>query len=616
MSPSFPFATDRKRPAPGALEAPVDDALPTFGALTMPDGTTHFRLWAPSAPATLALQIDGMAPIPLQPDATGWAHACVACPPGTQYGYRLDAERLVPDPASRQQADDVHGYSVVTAPGGYTWARPDWAGRPWEQSVIYEVHVGLAGGFAGLQERLPHLAALGITVVQLMPIADFPGHRNWGYDGVLPFAPDTRYGTPLQLKRLIDTAHSLGMSVMLDVVYNHFGPDGNYLSSYAGEFFRDDVQTPWGPAIDFRRPEVCRYFEENALYWLTEYRFDGLRLDAVHAISNPEWLPRLAHYVRSHIPAQRHIHLVVENDDNRASLLREGYDAQWNDDGHHVLHHLLTGETHGYYANYTAAPAEMLARCLAEGFVYQGQATLREPQHPRGEPSADLPPTAFVLFLQNHDQTGNRAYGERLRTLVGEHLDTLRAAVALQLLAPQVPLVFMGEECGSQAPFMYFTHHRDPALALAVREGRQREFQFGAGPGSGNPRGFPDPNEHDTYAACYPWTEGADAVQWLQYYQALLAVRHSMITPRLAGARAETAYVLGPCAVAAHWRMNDGARLSLYANLGTADATMPATVPQADGAVLLFQSCDGAQESLARGTLPAACTVCIMEEAQ
>lgn len=608
MSPLFP--TPGGSP-PQALQAPVDDALPIFGALAMPDGTTHFRLWAPSAPDSLALEIEGMDPIPLRPDASGWAHARVACPPGTRYRYRLDAERAVPDPASRRQADDAHGPSIVTAPGGYTWSRPDWSGRPWEQSVIYEVHAGLAGGFAGLQERLPYLASLGVTVVQLMPIADFPGGRNWGYDGVLPFAPDTRYGTPQQLKRLIDTAHTLDMSVMLDVVYNHFGPDGNYLPAYARPFFRDDLQTPWGPAIDFRRAEVRRYFEENALYWLTEYRFDGLRLDAVHAIANPEWLPQLAHYVRSHIPARRHVHLVVENDDNRASLLRQGYDAQWNDDAHHVLHHLLTGETQGYYADYARAPAEMLARCLAEGLAYQGEPTLRDPRRRRGEPTAGLPPTAFVLFLQNHDQTGNRAFGERLSALVGERLDALRAATALQLLAPQVPLIFMGEECGSRAPFMYFTHHRDPALARAVREGRQREFAFDAGATR-----LPDPNEHDTYAACYPWTDGADAAQWLEYYQALLAVRQRMVIPRLAGARAEAAYALGSHAVAAHWRMNDGARLSLYANLGTEEAALPAAAPHAAGEVVLFQSRDDAYERLAQGALPAACTVCTMEEAR
>ncbi|HYG43781.1 MAG TPA: malto-oligosyltrehalose trehalohydrolase [Bordetella sp.] len=582
----------------------------------MPDGTTHFHLWAPSAPATLALEIEGLAPIPLQPGEDGWCRVRVACPAQTRYRYRLDAERTVPDPASRQQAEDVHGYSVVTTPGGYTWSTPDWAGRPWEEAVIYEVHVGLAGGFAGLQERLPHLAALGITVLQLMPIADFPGRRNWGYDGVLPFAPDASYGTPLQLKKLIDTAHALNMSVMLDVVYNHFGPDGNYLPAYAAEFFRDDVQTPWGPAIDFRRPQVRRYFEENALYWLTEYRFDGLRLDAVHAIANPEWLPRLAHYVRSHIPAQRHIHLVVENDDNRASLLRDGYDAQWNDDGHHVLHHLLTRETHGYYADYTQAPAEMLARCLAEGFIYQGQPTLRDAARLRGEASADLPPSAFVLFLQNHDQTGNRAWGERLRTLMGERVAALRAAVALQLLTPQIPLIFMGEECGSQAPFLYFTDHRDAALAQAVREGRQREFGLEAQQQGRGPMQLPDPNDDGTYADCYPWTDGPDAVQWLEYYQALLAVRQRMIIARLAGARIEAAYPLGPCAVAAHWRMNDGARLSLYANLGADDSLMPAPVPASETALVLFQSHAGANEALAAGRLPAACTVCIIEEAR
>jgi len=595
------------------LDAPVDDAAPMFGAQAMPDGTTRFRLWAPSAPPALALEIEGRAPIPLQPDETGWVQADVACPPGTRYRYRLDAEHAVPDPASRQQADDVHGYSIVSAADGYAWRHPDWTGRPWQEAVIYEVHAGLAGGFAGLQQRLPELAALGITVVELMPIADFPGRRNWGYDGVLPFAPDACYGTPRQLKELVDAAHALGMCMMLDVVYNHFGPTGNYLPAYARQFFRDDVQTPWGPAIDFRRPQVCRFFEENALYWLTEYRFDGLRLDAVHAIATPEWLPRLARYVRSHIPASRHIHLVVENDDNRASLLRQGYDAQWNDDAHHVLHHLLTGETHGYYADYAAQPAAMLARCLSEGYAYQGQSTLRDAARHRGEPSADLPSTAFVLFLQNHDQTGNRAFGERLLTLAGRRQPALRAAIALQLLAPHIPLIFMGEECGARAPFLYFTDHADPALAQAVRDGRQREFRFGAAPRRTGWQ-LPDPNDPDTYASSYPWVEEPEAVHWQDYYQALLKVRQRLIAPRLAGARAEAANVLGPSAVAAHWRLGDGARLSLYVNLGDEDvAPVHAALP-GEAAVLLFQSCAGAYDALAGGSLPAECTLCIMEE--
>lgn len=615
MSATLSATVDNAVPS-NQLSAPLNDATPMFGAQVMPDGMTCFRLWAPSAPPSLALEIEGLAPIPLQPDPAGWVHTRVDCPPGTRYQYRLDTQRTVPDPASRRQADDVHGPSVVTASGGYAWSHPDWNGRPWEQAVVYEVHVGLAGGYVGLQQRLPALAALGVTVVQLMPIADFSGQRSWGYDGVLPFAPDTQYGTPLQLKTLIDTAHGLGMSVMLDVVYNHFGPDGNYLALYAREFFRDDIQTPWGPAIDFRRPQVCRYFEENALYWLTEYRFDGLRLDAVHAIANPEWLPRLAQYVRDHIPASRHIHLVVENDDNRASLLRQGYDAQWNDDGHHVLHHLLTGETHGYYADYAAEPTAMLARCLNKGFVYQGQPTLRDPKRHRGEPTTGLSPTAFVLFLQNHDQTGNRAFGERLLTLANKRPAALRAAVALQLLTPQIPLIFMGEECGAVAPFLYFTDYRDPTLAQAVRDGRRREFDFGSHGQQPASRPLPDPNEASTYAASYPWIDNPDSTQWCEYYQALLAVRQHMIVPRLAGARAEAAYVLGPSVVAAHWRMSDGARLSLYANLGDQDADSLRFEPPGDTAVLLFQSVAGACDALARACLPAACTLCLMEEAQ
>ncbi|KXJ66328.1 malto-oligosyltrehalose trehalohydrolase [Achromobacter xylosoxidans] len=589
----------------------------SFGALPLESGVTRFRLWAPSAPPGLVLEVEGHPPISMRPGPDGFAQADVDCPAGARYHYRLDDGTVMPDPASRLQDGDVHGDSVVVAPGAYRWRHPEWAGRPWEDTVIYEVHAGLAGGYAGLIARLPELADMGITMLELMPIADFPGERNWGYDGVLAYAPDTAYGSPDDLKNLIDTAHGLGMGVMLDVVYNHFGPDGNYLSAYAAPFFRTDIDTPWGAAIDFRQEAVSAFFKENALYWLTEYRFDGLRLDAVHAIAGHEWLHELAGFVRDNVSAERHVHLVVENDDNRASLLRGDFEAQWNDDAHHVLHHLLTGESRGYYSDYAEAPAQALARCLAEGWVYQGQPSAYRGNQPRGERSADLPPTAFVLFLQNHDQTGNRARGERLTELV-DTPQRLRAAVALQLLAPQIPLIFMGEERGSRAPFLYFTSHTDPELAQAVRDGRQREFSaFPEFAGDSPAAQLPDPNDESTYHASYPWQDEPDAGQWMRDYTALLQLRARMIAPRLAGAVSLGAAAVGDRSVFARWELADGARLTVYANLGPNPQTVPdSLMPGPDVfATLLFESPAGGRDRLAQGELCPDSTVWLLEDA-
>ncbi|GAC1429622.1 MAG: hypothetical protein NVSMB6_28940 [Burkholderiaceae bacterium] len=316
----------------------------TFGATLVAPDRTRFRFWAPSQ-QSVGVEIDGQPPVPMTAVDGGWFEAEVACGAGATYRYRLNGDLSVPDPASQAQAGDVHDASIVVDHDAYRWQHPQWNGRPWHETVLYELHVGACGGFAGTMERLPALAALGFTAIELMPVADFPGERNWGYDGVFPYAPDTAYGTPDQLKALVDAAHGVGLMVFLDVVYNHFGPDGNYLSAYAAPFFRDDLHTPWGVAIDFRIRQVRDFYTENMLYWLHEYRFDGLRLDAVHAISEPEWLREAAAAVRRATLAGRHVHLVLENDHNRADLL-EGpaaglYNAQWNDDGHHALHVLF-----------------------------------------------------------------------------------------------------------------------------------------------------------------------------------------------------------------------------------------------------------------------------------
>ncbi|OHB36856.1 MAG: malto-oligosyltrehalose trehalohydrolase [Phenylobacterium sp. RIFCSPHIGHO2_01_FULL_70_10] len=548
-----------------------------FGATLVEENRTRFRLWAPGVDE-VTLEVDGLPPVPMDGDAEGWFEAEAPCGAGARYRYRVAPDLAVPDPASRRQAGDVHDASQVVDPGAYVWRSTDWTGRRWEEAVIYEVHVGLMGGFRGVAERLPELKNLGFTAIELMPIADFPGQRNWGYDGVLPFAPDTAYGAPEDLKSLIDQAHELGLMVFLDVVYNHFGPDGNYLPTYAPQFFRNDLKTPWGSAIDFRRPEVRRFFTENAIYWVTEYQFDGLRFDAVHAISERDWLEEVASAVRSAAGPKRRVHLILENDDNIAQLLDRPYNGQWNDDAHHVLHVLLTGEREGYYESYAENTAQGLARALCEGFVFQGESAAHTGE-PRGTPSGHLPPTAFVNFLQNHDQIGNRALGERLIRLTDPA--RLRAATALVLLAPQVPLVFMGEETGSRSPFLYFTHH-GPELAEAVREGRRSEFaSFAAFADPAARKRIPDPNAVETFEASRP-EPGPDAEDWRELYADLLRLRARDIAPRLRGARCEYSETLGEEAVRASWKLGDGSRLTLALNLGDAPVELrnrPLRVP-------------------------------------
>ena len=535
------------------------------------DGKTWFRLWAPDRDDVF-LEIADAGPVAMAGSGSGWREAVVHAPPGTGYRFRI-GDVAVPDPAARALRND--GFCVVPDAARYQWQTANWLGRPWEETVLYEMHAGLMGGFNGIAEQLPSLKDLGITAIELMPVADFPGARNWGYDGVLPFAPDETYGTPDDLKRMIDTAHGLGLMVFLDVVYNHFGPDGNYLPLYASSFFHADQNTPWGGRIDFTRPAVRRLFTENALYWIHEFRVDGLRLDAVHAMQDDAFLRDLAAEIRASLAPDRHVHLVVENENNDAALLQYGFDAQWNDDIHHALHVLLTGEMDGYYKDYTDAPAQKLARGLKEGFVYQGEHS-ENCGKPRGTPSGHLPPTAFVTFLQNHDHIGNRAFGERLITLT-DHA-AFKAAAALVLLSPQIPLIFMGEEAGATDPFLYFCDHRDKALADAVREGRRSEFaKF---PHFADPKiraRIPDPNAAETYEASRPHFDGA--AEWGAFYKSLLARRHAHIIPRLKGARAERAEAIGDKSLTASWRLGDGARLTLACNLGA--VPVRTSLPQA-----------------------------------
>ncbi len=542
----------------------------SWGPVRMRDGRWRFRLWAP-AHAELTLELAGRAPVAMAADGTGWCAAEAHARPGDRYRFRVSPELAVPDPASRAQAGGVHGWSVLVEPNRYAWRTDGWRGRPWEQAVIQEVHAGLLGGFAGVARELPRLAGLGITAVELMPVADFAGSRNWGYDGVLPYAPARAYGTPDELKALVDRAHELGLMMLLDVVYNHFGPDGNYLASYAPSFFHPEIATPWGPAIAFDEEPVQRFFLDNALMWLNEYRFDGLRLDAVHAIRDPAFLDRLRQTVREQVGSGRHVHLVLENEGNDAGLLQEGYAAQWNDDFHNTVHVLLTGETAGYYGDFAERPAAKLARCLAEGFVYQGEESPGSGA-PRGTASGHLPPVRFVAFLQNHDQVGNRALGERLAVLADK--ERLRAATALLLLSPQVPLIFMGDETGARSPFLFFTDFHD-SLADAVREGRRAEFaRFPAFAEAEARAKIPDPNDPATFERSRP-EPGPDAAEWMQLYRNLLALRAREIVPRLAGAQAIGAEALGDGAVRARWRLADGTVLTIFVNLGATPVDVP-----------------------------------------
>lgn len=550
-----------------------------FGAMLEAEGVL-FRLWAPRVQQLeIVLSWAGGKKRRTMESAAGgwWHHFAPGLGSGVCYQFLLPDGSAVPDPASRYQPEDAQGPSLVIDPAAYAWQDDRWRGRPWHETVIYELHVGTftpEGTYRAAMERLDDLADLGITAVELMPLADFPGRRNWGYDGVLPFAPDAVYGGPEDLKALVDAAHGKGLMVFLDVVYNHFGPEGNALHRYAEDFFTPRHHTPWGPAINFDGPNsrvVRDFFRHNALYWLEEYHFDGLRFDAVHAIcddSHPDILEEIAAAVAAGPGQDRQIHLMLENDHNAAHYLGSGgYRAQWNDDFHHALHVLLTGEKDGYYRDFSDQPTNHLGRCLAEGFAWQGQPSVYRDHRARGEASAYLPPVAFINFLQNHDQIGNRALGERLSCLCPAA--ALRAAVAVLLLSPAVPLLFMGEEFGAISPFLFFCDFGEE-LSQTVREGRRWEFAAFAHFSTGKTAAqIPDPGAESTFiASTLDWTQrnlGPHA-DWLQYYRRLLQIRRDEIVLRLAGVPGDsgTWHLLGKTGLAVHWHLADGAILSLY----------------------------------------------------
>ncbi len=593
-----------------------------FGAECRDDGRVRFRLWAPAA-RQVEIALEGSKDsrrIALEPREQGWFELVTnVAKPGTLYRLRINGEKEVPDPASRFQPWDVHGPSEVIDPREFDWKDDAWRGRSWHEAVIYELHVGAfaqPGNFAAVQKRLDYLAELGVTAIELMPVSDFPGRRNWGYDGVFPFAPDSTYGRPEDLKALVQAAHERGLMVLLDVVYNHFGPEGNYLGVYAPQFFTDRHKTPWGKGINFDGAEsrvVRDFFIQNALYWLTEYHFDGLRLDAVHAIlddSTPDILTELADTARDRVGTERQIHLILENERNQAKYLRRtehcrprAYDAQWDDDIHHALHVLITGEKDGYYFDYAKRPLDQLGRCLVSGFAYQGDVSLYRNGERRGEPTDGLPLTAFVSFLQNHDQIGNRAFGERIVTLADAR--AVRAAVEILLLAPSPPMLFMGEEFGTQTPFLFFCDF-EKDLASAVTAGRRNEFaRFARFNDPETRKGIPDPNGESTFEASrLDWNDLKQPrhQDWLRFYGELLKLRQEHIVSRLSPACGITASYTAreDLGLSAQWEFADGSNLTLLANLGA----VPLSAVAARNSPIIYASKGVREDEIRQGILP------------
>lgn len=547
---------------------------------------TLFRFWSPLH-ETIQLQIEGETPRKMEAVGDGW-HQCAVegGRPGTRYSFVLPDGLAVPDPASRHQPRDVHGPSEVVDLGAVSRRVTDWMGRPVEELVFYELHVGTftpEGTFRAAIEKLDHLRDLGVTALQLMPISDFPGERGWGYDGVLPYAPESSYGRPEDLMALIDAAHERGLSIFLDVVYNHFGPDGNYLPAYA-PIFTEHHQTPWGNGINYddegSKP-VREFVIENAIYWVRDLGFDGLRLDAVHAIkddSGEHLLSELSRRVRE-AAGVRHVHLIVENEDNNSDLLARDADgkasrftAQWNDDIHHALHIAATGETFGYYKDYADDLPSKIGRALAEGFVFQGE-RMEYRGETRGKPSADLPPTAFISFIQNHDQIGNRALGDRM--IAAHPRAALQAIAATYLLAPQLPMLFMGEEWGAPEPFPFFCDFNED-LNEKVRQGRRKELSRLPGFDADD---LPDPTAEETFRkAKLDWSRlsSADAKEMMAFYRRLLSLRRDRIVPllRAAGGGAGRFEVEGH-GLLVRWRLGPK-QLQLSANLSAEAGTIPA----------------------------------------
>lgn len=524
----------------------------------------------------------------MAPAGAGWSEAAVeGIGPGARYLYILDGARARPDPVSRAQPEGVHGPSEVVDPGAFAWTDAAWGGRPLSEMVIYELHVGTftpEGTFDAIISRLDALRDVGVTAIELMPVASFPGERNWGYDGVHLYAPQRTYGGPDGLRRLVDACHARGLAVVLDVVYNHLGPEGNYLAEF-GPYFTDRYRTPWGQAINYDgegREGVRRHVVENALYWVTEFHVDGLRLDATHGIFDASPVHILRELNDAVQPLARRlgriVPVVAESDLNDRRVVDAkrtggfGLAGQWSDDFHHALHAVLTGERDWYYADFGSL--DQLAKAYTHGFVYDGQHS-RFRGRPHGTPTVDLPGERFVVFAQNHDQAGNRAQGERLTALLP--FEALKLAASAVLLSPSVPLLFMGEEYGERSPFLYFTDFGDPDLAAAVRRGRRREFAAFGWAGE-----VPDPQDPATFARSkLHWELRTQAPHRLlrEYYRTLLALRrqHRVLGP--GGKRRLAARVVDDRALLLSRREPDGAAALALLHFGPEGQTVRLRVP-------------------------------------
>ena len=555
----------------------------SWGPALLEDGSVRFRLWAPAEPAVTLLAAGEE--IAMRAADDGWHEAETGrAGPGTPYAFRLGDGATIPDPASHAQEGGVEGRSLVVDQGRYVWRNPGWQGRPWQEAVIYELHIGTftpEGTFRAAIERLPHLRHAGITAIEIMPVAHFTGRRGWGYDGVLHYAPHSAYGAPDDLKALVDAAHGHGMMVLLDVVYNHFGPVGNVLARIAPPFFHPEMHTPWGAGLAFDEEVVRRYFIDNALLWLLDYRFDGLRLDAVDHIiddSDRHLLIEMAEEIRQ-ATAGRHVHLVVEDEMSRKGILnRDGgvarhYTAGWNDEFHHALRVIAAGERQGHYTRFTDDPDATLREAAARGFVLADKAKDRI-----GAPPQDpLPPDVNVNFLHNHDQIGNRAFGERLSVLTDPAL--LNVMTALLMLAPAIPMLFMGEEYGETRPFLFFADFEGELAAAARRGRREQAEKFGGYPEGKTGEDLLDPSDEEAFLSSkLDWAraDSPDGRERIALLRQLAALRQAHIVPLLKAPGAAEPHILPaePGVLAIDWRFRD-ARLALRANLTMEEKSLP-----------------------------------------
>jgi maltooligosyltrehalose trehalohydrolase len=578
--------SSESKPLTEKTEMPID--AETLGAGYLGNRNCRFRVWAPTMDSLSLRLLEGDGRIvPLVKSERGYHEATVKnVGAGALYFYQLATDKARPDPASRFQPEGIHGPSQVVD-GNFRWDEKGWAGIPLKDYIIYELHVGTftpAGTFDAVIAYLEYLIQLGVTAIELMPVAQFPGGRNWGYDGVFPFAVQNSYGGPQGLKRLINACHQRGLAVILDVVYNHLGPEGNCLADF-GPYFTDRYKTPWGPALNFDGPfsdDVRHYFIQNALYWITEFHVDALRLDAVHAILDHSPVPFIEELTSEvHHAAERldrPAFLIAESADNNARLVRPpelggyGLDALWNDDFHHCLRTILTGERNGYYEDY--GEFSQLVKAYREGFAYSGEhSRFRRRRH--GSVSRDIPAERFVVFAQNHDQVGNRMLGDRLGQVVS--FEELKLAAGLVILSPFIPLLFMGEEYAETTPFPYFISHSDPGLIDAVRRGRRDEFAAFGWQGE-----VPDPQDARTFLRAklnHEIRTAGEHLVLLKFYRELIAIRKKLSAFKPVDKQSVEVLGFDKERMMVVHRWYEGTQAVLVANLGAQQGSAPVLIP-------------------------------------